>query len=72
MNNIKELSKKKSVIVISHRLANVVPSDNIYYMEEGKVMESGTHEQLMERKGGYAKLYLAQKELEEGYAEVRA
>lgn len=72
MNNIKELSKKKSVIVISHRLANVVPSDNIYYMEEGKVMESGTHEQLMERKGGYAKLYLAQKELEEGYTEVRA
>ena len=72
MNNIKELSKKKSVIVITHRLANVVPSDNIYYMEEGKVMESGTHEQLMERKGGYAKLYLAQKELEEGYTEVRA
>ena len=35
-------------------------------------MESGTHEQLMERKGGYAKLYLAQKELEEGYTEVRA
>ncbi len=72
MNNIKELSKKKSVIVISHRLANVVLSDNIYYMEEGKVMESGTHEQLMERKGGYAKLYLAQKDLEEGYTEVRA
>lgn len=72
MNNIKELSKEKSVIVISHRLANVVPSDNIYYMEEGKVLESGTHEQLMERNGGYAKLYLAQKELEEGYTEVRA
>lgn len=72
MNNIKELSKKKSVIVISHRLANVVLSDNIYYMEEGKVMESGTHEQLMERKGGYAKLYLTQKDLEEGYTEVRA
>ncbi len=72
MNNIKELSKKKSVTVISHRLANVVQSDNIYYMEEGSVMESGTHEQLMERKGGYAKLYLAQKKLEEGYTEVRA
>ena len=47
MANIKELSKSKSVIVISHRLANVVPSDLIYYMESGELIESGTHEELM-------------------------
>ena len=35
MKNIKAISEEKSVIVISHRLANVVPADNIYYMEEG-------------------------------------
>lgn len=69
MANIKELSKNKSVIVISHRLANVVPSDQIYYMEAGEVKEWGTHSQLMEQQGGYARLYLAQKALEEGYAE---
>ena len=70
MANIKELSKAKSVIVISHRLANVVPSDLIYFMEKGEVMEKGTHAELMEKNGGYARLYIAQKNLEEGYAEV--
>lgn len=66
MKNIKALSAEKSVIVISHRLENVVPADNIYYMENGEVKESGTHSTLMELGGGYAKLYGAQKALEEG------
>ncbi len=70
MKNIKELSREKAVIVISHRLANVVPSDLIYYMETGELKESGTHEELMKQAKGYAKLYQAQKDLEEGYAEV--
>ena len=69
MENVKEMSRSKSVIVISHRLANVVPADNIYYMEEGQVKESGSHEALMQAGGGYAKLYTAQKQLEEGYKE---
>jgi len=72
MANIKELSKSRSVIVISHRLANVVPSDLIYYMESGELAESGTHDELMARGGGYAKLYNTQKKLEEGYTEVVA
>ena len=70
MENIRELSKTKSVIVISHRLANVVPADLIYYMEKGRLVESGTHAALMAQSGGYAKLYTTQKNLEEGYAEV--
>lgn len=69
MANIKELSKTKTVLLISHRLANVVPSDLIYYMQSGEIKEKGTHSQLMEKQGGYAKLYTAQKELEEGYVE---
>lgn len=68
MHNIKLLSKEKSVIVISHRLANVVPADKIYYMEDGEIKESGVHTQLMEDKRGYEKLYSTQKQLEEGYA----
>ncbi|MDE5666846.1 MAG: ABC transporter ATP-binding protein/permease [Clostridia bacterium] len=68
MKNIKELSKEKSVIVISHRLANVVPADNIYFLENGEVKESGTHASLMEAGRGYEKLFTAQKSLEEGYA----
>ncbi len=72
MKNIKAISKNRSVIVISHRLANVVPADNIYYMEDGEVKESGSHEKLMAAKLGYACLYTAQKTLEQAYAEVVA
>ena len=70
MKNIKAISESRSVIVISHRLANVVPADNIYYMEEGEIKESGSHEKLMSAKQGYARLYTAQKTLEQAYAEV--
>ena len=70
MRNIKALSEKKSVIVISHRLENVVPSDRIYYMENGDIKEVGMHSELMASQGGYAVLYTAQKKLENGYAEV--
>ncbi|NLZ70015.1 MAG: ABC transporter ATP-binding protein/permease [Clostridiaceae bacterium] len=72
MANVRELAKSKSVIVISHRLGNVVPSGRIYYMEAGEVRESGTHDELMSKQGGYARLYSRQKELEEGYVEVNA
>ena len=72
MSEIRKLARHKAVIVISHRLANVVPSDNIYYMESGRVMEQGSHRELMDRQGGYAKLYTTQKKLEEGYKEVPA
>lgn len=72
MANIQALARTKSVIVISHRLANITSADRIYYMEAGAVKESGTHEEMMAENGGYAQLYLAQKRLEEGYTEVEA
>lgn len=67
LQNMHELAKDKNVIIISHRLANVVNADNIYYMESGKIVESGTHEQLMHENGGYQALFSRQKQLEEGY-----
>lgn len=65
MNQIYALAKEKTVIVISHRLANTVNADNIYVMESGKVVESGTHETLIDKKGVYHNLWNAQQELEQ-------
>ena len=71
MGNITALSKTKSVIVISHRLANIVSADNIYCMASGEIKESGSHEQLMAKNGEYAKLYNMQKALENGEVMVQ-
>ena len=67
MDNICDLAKSKNVIVISHRLANVVRANNICFMRDGYVAESGTHAQLLAEGGEYAKLFNTQKALEEGY-----
>lgn len=64
MDVIHELAKTRTVLLISHRLANVVDSDRIYFLKEGRISEQGTHEQLMEANGAYRKLYESQKELE--------
>ena len=64
MNVIRELSKTKMILFISHRLSNVVDSDCIYMMKDGIVAEEGTHEHLMRKKGAYQHLFDKQKELE--------
>ena len=71
MQNIIEIAKDKTVIAISHRLENIKNADFIYYMEKGRVIESGTHDELMSRGSGYAAMYSAQRKLESGYREVR-
>lgn len=65
MEVIKELAEEKTVLLISHRLANVVDSDQIYVLKDGKIAEDGTHGELMARGGIYAGLYERQRELEE-------
>lgn len=64
MQEIHALAKTKTVILISHRLANVTVSDQIYVMERGMVAESGTHEELLKQNGCYAALWKAQQRLE--------
>ena len=64
MNVIHELAKTKTVILISHRLANVMDSDCIYFLEDGNIKESGNHFGLMESNGSYKKLYQNQIALE--------
>ena len=52
------------MILISHRLANVTDCDGIYVLEGGYVAESGTHRELLDRGGVYARLWNAQQALE--------
>ena len=70
MEVIRELAHKKTVILISHRLANVVDADQILVMKDGVIEEAGTHDELMERKGYYSSLYETQQELERYAKEV--
>ena len=60
MNVIHELAKTKTVLLISHRLANVVKSDKIYFLKDGEIKESGKHDELMSRNGAYRYLYESQ------------
>lgn len=64
MRQIHLLARRKTVILISHRLANVVGADKIYAMDQGSVVESGTHESLLSAGGAYARLWNAQQALE--------
>ena len=64
MAQIHALAKTKTVILISHRLANVAGADNIYVLDHGTVVEHGTHRALLAENGTYAKLWQAQQELE--------
>ncbi len=64
MAQIHRLARTKTVILISHRLANVTDCDGIYVLEGGYVAESGTHRELLDRGGVYARLWNAQQALE--------
>lgn len=70
MATVKQISKEKTVILISHRLANVIDSDAIYMLKDGEIVEKGTHEELMRLKGNYEKIFSEQSELE-NYSRAR-
>ncbi len=64
MEQIRALAKTKTVILISHRLANVTDADRIYVMDKGIVAECGTQEALLEQNGVYRQLWDKQQALE--------
>ena len=65
MKVIHELAQTKTVLLISHRLANVTPSDCIYMLENGEIREKGTHQELLQKGGAYCRLFLHQQALEQ-------
>ena len=64
MQVVRELALHKTVILISHRLANVVNADQIFVVRSGRITETGDHASLMKKQGDYARLFQAQQELE--------
>lgn len=70
MNVIKGLKKRKTILLISHRLANVVEADQIYVLNKGMVWEQGTHEELLKGRGMYAEFFENQRRLEQ-YGQIR-
>ena len=65
LSEIKNLAKTKTIIMITHRLANVTDADKIFCLENGKLMGAGTHEELLADCPAYKSLWNTQKELED-------
>jgi len=62
LHNLRSVLKKRTGIVISHRASTVMHSDRIIYLDDGAIIEQGTHQELMDLKGAYYKLYISQTE----------
>ena len=59
-NNMMELGKEKTLVFISHRLTSTINADRIYLFEKGRIVESGTHDELMAKDGLYKKMFISQ------------
>ena len=56
MKNLQVYYKDKTVVIIAHRLSTVRQADNIVFMESGSIVEQGTHEDLLKKRGHYFRL----------------
>ena len=60
LNNLSAICKDKSTIIVTHRVSSVKNADKIIILDEGKIIEEGTHNQLVKNNGYYASLYIKQ------------
>ena len=60
LNNLQEICKDKTTIIVSHRVSSAKNADRIIILDEGKIVEQGSHNQLINQEGYYAALYLKQ------------
>ncbi len=60
IRSFREVIGKRSALIISHRLSTVQLADRIYVLDDGQVVEQGTHQELLQRDGHYTKLYSSQ------------
>ncbi len=64
LESLKEVAEKHTTLVIAHRLSTIIDADNIIVLDKGKVIEQGTHQQLLDKDGLYAHLWQLQQEEE--------
>ena len=59
-SSINELTKGKTSIIIAHRLSTIISADKIIVIDNGKILEEGTHKELINKNGLYKKIYESQ------------
>lgn len=60
LNNLHRISKNKTTIIVSHRISSAKNADKIIVLEDGNIIQQGTHNQLINKKGYYQELYIKQ------------
>jgi ATP-binding cassette subfamily B protein len=60
LNNLQEICKDKTTIIVSHRVSSAKNADKIIILDEGRIIEQGSHNQLINQEGYYAALYMKQ------------
>ena len=62
---IQQLRYTKSILLISHRLSNITDADCIYVLQQGRLVQQGRHEELMQQNGSYRSMFAQQQQLEQ-------
>ena len=57
MTNLKEIGENTTTVIVAHRLSTIKDCDKIFFLEEGKIVESGSHVHLLNKNGLYASMY---------------
>ncbi len=60
LGNLKTLMRSKSAVIVSHRISSIKDAQQILFLKDGEIIESGTHDELLSKKGEYYKLHLLQ------------